>query len=112
MIGTILLDSNNRYVSLEGDLPPRPWFDKEFITKFYKDSRVTPESMLKLPKSIYAVVKGVTTVPSHAISIPELDKCDVLLIVRAKSNLYDGFIFRLDNFKQISKGDIEVWVKQ
>jgi len=112
MVGTILLDSNNRYVSLDGDLPPRPWFDKEFITKFYRDSRVSTESMLKLPKSIQTVVQEVTTFPSHAVSIPELDKCDVLLVVRAKSDLDDGSIFRLDNFKQISKGDIEVWIKQ
>lgn len=111
MIGTILLTNNDMYVKADGSLPARPIFDKELLTAFCKGSRVSVKGYNMLPPSIQAVASMVLKEPDVAITIPELGKASVLIVVRSMELVGAGAKqFRLDKHRLIIKQrDIEIW---
>lgn len=111
MIGTILLTKDNHYVKADGSLPARPDFDKELLTAFCSGSRVSVKGYNMLPPSIQAVTTMVLKEPDIAITIPELGKASVLIVVRSIELVgASAKQFRLDKHRLIIKQrDIEIW---
>ena len=111
MIGTILLTSNDEYVKADGSLPTRPKFDKELLTALCKGSRISFNGYNRLPPSIRSVARKVCKEPDVAITIPELGKASVLIVVRSLELGGAGSKqFRLDKHRLIIKQrDIEIW---
>lgn len=111
MIGTILLTSNDEYVKADGSLPTRPKFDKELLTALCKGSRISFNGYNRLPPSIRSVANAVFKEPYVAITIPELGKASILIVVRSPELVGAGFKrFRFDKHRLIVKQkDIEIW---
>ncbi|ENT7195310.1 hypothetical protein ACE65T_001804 [Campylobacter jejuni] len=109
-VGMILLDQNDRYL-VDGRLPIRPECDKEMLTKFLKNEKVSSSAFIMLPESIAknTIIDDNNYVP---VTIPELGKADILLVNRAFD--IPGFNdkdkhFRLDDFIKV---DLEVYIRK
>ncbi len=110
MVGTILLDMYDNYVDDEGNLPSRPPFDKELLKAVIKGNTVTKDGEALLPDSLLKVAKpNKSIVP---ITIRELANADVLIVVRSNVRLINGKKFRLDNFKRLNKGTIQIYIRK
>ena len=113
MIGTILLDKQDKYVDDFGNLPEREHFDKDFLLNMLKGTNVSQEGYNILPKSMRDVV-SITQDEPFPVTIPEINYLsDLLLVVRSKTLLSNGKVFRLDNFRKLTtQGSIELWVRK
>lgn len=112
MVGTILLDANNHYVDSEGNLPVRPEGDKELLKAIVRDNIVSHKAFEMLPRSIASEAYGpVVTGYEVPITIQELAEANVLIVHRSSVVIEQGKKFRLDNFRQIGKGNPEIWIK-
>lgn len=112
MIGTILLAAGNYYVKADGSLPTRPDFDKDLLTAICKGSSVSIRGYTLLPPSIQEVTSClVFRDPGIAITIPELGKASILIVVRSLELVDEGAKqFRLDKHRLLIKQrDIEIW---
>jgi len=116
-VGILLLSQDDYYVDEEGDLPPRPNFDKELLLALCKGqgclgSRKTLEG---LPRSLkdtaycyelvddYDVNLGIKTLytqPPH-----------MLIVVRSDSYLYAGKLFDIENrfIEKFRSENLELW---
>jgi hypothetical protein len=111
MIGTILLTKDNKYVKADGNLPSRPSFDKELLTALCTGALVSKEGYEMLPPSIRKVIQNVCLHYDTPITIKELGKAEVLIVVRSLE-LVDSTAkeFRLNKHSLIVKQkDIEIW---
>lgn len=112
MLGLILLSQDNTYVKHNGKLPKRPDFDKDLLTHFLHNQTVSYKAWQMLPPSMKAVVKCNDIADSKApVTIRELAATDVLVVIRSKEK-GNGKKFRLDKFIQVTKGEIELWLKK
>lgn len=111
MISTILLADDDTYVK-DGKLPKgRPDWDKELLTALCDEAVVTHKAYDMLPKSIKSKVYAVEGLnPTVGVTIPEIAKSKLLIVVRAGIKSNGGKKFRFDNFKKIVKsGQLEIW---
>jgi len=118
MINTIILSKDGKYIGDNNQLPSRENipYDKELLKAFCKNQIVSEKGINTLPPSIKKIVKKQSLNDEEitmAITIPEIEKySDVLLINRSSENLINGKVFRLDNFKCLTKqGYLEIWLK-
>jgi len=111
MVGAILLDANNYYVDDCGGLPARPEYDKELLKAVCAGQTVSYDGYEMLPNSITQNMGRQGPDYSVPITIRELAEADVLIVVRALNECSGGKRFRLDNFKQIGYGNIEIYIK-
>jgi len=110
IVGTILLTKNNFYTNAAGELPKRPKFDKELLSGLIKGHRVSDEGYGLLPLSMQKLVT-VSEELDMPITIPELAKAELLIVVRSLEELTIGKVFRLDNHKLLVKDRrIELWI--
>lgn len=115
MVNTILLSKDGNYVGPNGELPTRPDYDKELLKAFCANQIVSERGINGLPPSMRKLVRvrkedeNLTL----AVTIPEISEySDVLIVSRSKENLEGGKLFRLDNFKCLTKqGQLEIWIK-
>ena len=110
VVGTILLDINNKYVDDKGDLPVRPVYDKELLAKIIKGKKVSSEGYDMLPPSLRKLV-DLSSYEWCPITIPELAEADVLIVVRSPIAMSKGKVFRLDNFKKYGYGNPEIYIR-
>ena len=108
-VGTILLDQVNNYIDNCGNLPIRPDFDKELLTTLVRGRSVSLAGFNMLPPSIRREINPRADIV--AITIKELDACDVLIVSRSPIMYETGKKFRLDKFKQFGSGNPEIWIK-
>ena len=110
MVGTILLTQDNKYTNKDGNIPSRPFFDKELLGVLCKSGSVSNKGYALLPPSLKKV-----TLPSTNFDIPitirELAEADILIVVRSVELVGAmGKEFRLDKHKLIIKQRaIEIW---
>ena len=126
MIGIVLLSSNGCYVGTQGELPARPWFDKDLLLAICTGANIlcSHNTEKDLPKSVREVantinaqtdLKGVNL----GIATFKANPPDLMLIVISSTRL-DGKDFDIewltDNYKCISKNAhyldaVSVWLK-
>ena len=112
MVGTILLVANNHYVDSEGNLPVRPEGDKALLKAIVRYNIVSHKAFEMLPSSIASEAYGpVVTGYEVPITIQELAEANVLIVHRSSVVIEQGKKFRLANFRQIGKGNPEIWIK-
>ena len=116
IVGTILLDSEDKYTDEVGNMPTSPAMNKVWLKALVKDEIISTQAYGILPKSISKVAKAVTneTEPTTPITIEEIDALsDILIVVRSLSLLENGKKFRFDNFSPVFKTElIEIWVRK
>lgn len=111
MISTILLAEDNTYVK-DGKLPVgRPNWDKDLLEALCTNEYISHAGWNILPRSIKKNANlGIE--PTIGITIPEIAKSKLLLVVRAGNESNGGKKFRFTNFRRIVKtGQIEIWKK-
>jgi len=110
---TLLLDQHDNYVYDDDTLPRRPLWDKELLTAFVKDERLSEAGYNMLPRSI-AMLTTKSEYEPYPITIPEIDGlADIILVTRGKGQPKSGKIFRFDNFRRILAADnLEVWSRK
>jgi len=112
LVGTILLSKDYKYIDENGNLPKRPKFDKQFLATLIKGHKVSEEGYKLLPSSLQKLVM-VDTPITMPITIKELAKSDLLIVVKSPEVLKNGKEFRLDSFKLLRKErTIELWIKK
>lgn len=112
IIGLILLDQQNKYVSAGGKLPARPAFDKNLLTSICDGKQLicTGNTLLDLPPSLkknqISASKG-----DVALSPETIDKyADMIIVSRSMETMKDGNTFRLDKFERlVAIGSLEIW---
>lgn len=110
MIATILLTHQNQYLKSDGTLPARPEHDKKLLRTICTGKVVSKAGYSMLPPSIRKVVT--VGIPEVAITIPEINNADLLIISRSTEEFSGGKVFRLDNFSPIVKDTkLELWSK-
>lgn len=128
MVGVVLLDKNDYYVDHKGDIPTRPWWDKEFITRLAEGRNIvcSPNTLKMIPKSIRDVAASVGTpddMPAgpwqlnFGISTFANDKMWLLFVVRSPdpvSGITSGKKLRLDNFEKVLEifEGLEIWLRR
>jgi hypothetical protein len=117
VVNTILLSQDDCYVDKDGNLPARPYFDKELLYAFCKGQSVSLRGYDMLPPSIQQVVNIVDERHiTAAITIPEIDAhCDILIVVRSNEHFGpdNGKKFMFDKFKPIVlNGGLEIWSRK
>jgi len=102
MIGVVLLSADGYYVGENGQLPARPWFDKNLLLAIVKGNvcLASPNTLAGLPKSILAAAKEVTTEAKDVtvnlgIATFRSNPPDLLLVVRSEYFLGKGKRFDL-----------------
>ena len=111
IVGTILLTQNDEYVDKDGNLPTRPSFDKAFITGLYRGKSVSKVGLKLLPPSIKKVLN--LNGEFMPVSIRELAKADMLIVIRSSDFINNGLKFRFTEFIQILKlKEIELWIRK
>lgn len=111
MIGTILLDQEDRYL-IDGTLPKRPVYDKQLLAELINTHYITPEGGAILPTSLKATARfNKAGRGMLGIRIQEVAESSVLLVSRtrdARKGSYDKK-FRLDNFVKLE--GVEIWLR-
>ena len=108
-IGTILLSQDDKYVNADGTLPFRPAFDKQFLTDLLFSTSVSREGYHMLPPSIQKNCYRSSS-PDVAITIRELGRAHLLIVIRSPVAAARGKVFRLDDFTCILKDSkLELW---
>ena len=112
MVGTILLSKDDKYVDDLGNLPKRPTGDKELLQGLLSGQIVSPEGYKLLPPSLQAVcMKNPYQFPTFPVTIPEIDKCYLLIVSRSPEAIEGGKVFRLNGFRCILKDrKVELWI--
>ena len=105
VVSSILLSRNGCYVDEDGNLPPRPSFDKAFLAALVRGQHISDSAYLMLPSSMRDTTFSATNAgvePEIGITIPEIaGLTDLLIVVRNSQNLSSGKKFRLDAFDLI-----------
>ena len=113
LVGTILLDLNDKYIDCDNALPVRPDFDKELLKSVVSKGFVSMRGLAILPPSIQREANYKTSeVPNIAVNISELGRADILIVSRSPKVLKGGKRFRLDKFKQIGDGNPQIYIKK
>lgn len=114
ILGTILLDTEDNYISFDGKLPKRPQYDKELLATLVAKNTISKEGYNLLPKSMREVATVTEKEPTLPITIVEIDALtDLLLVSRSYSNVKLGKKFRLNKFEQIAKsGRFEIYKRK
>jgi len=112
MIGTILLSKDDKYVDDLGNLPKRPAGDKELLMGLLSAQIVSPRGYKMLPPSLQAVcMNDLYKFPTFPVTIPEIDKCTLLIVSRSPEAIEGGKVFRLNGFRCILKDrKVELWI--
>jgi len=109
-IGTILLNKDDKYIKGDGNLPHRPKHDKYLLSNLVaKEAIVSDKGYSLLPPTMQKLC--IVGDSNLAITIPELNSCDLLIISRSTEVFEGGKPFRLDNFKCLVKDRrLELWI--
>jgi len=108
-LGVVLLSKNNKYIGEQGQLPARPSWDKDFITRLIKGKRVlcSKETLNSLPKSILKSAYFTTSCEAEYDINFGIDtfkqKPDLLIVVRSNDDLDGGYEFRLSGYELLVK---------
>jgi len=118
MIGMILLTDNDEYL-INGELPPRPIYDKELLHAFCYGQRLSDNALKILPNSIKnnSMKYENNGCPQPiGITIPEIANSNLIIVIRSPYTCNENDVtrkFRFDNHKCItSQGNTELWVKK
>lgn len=112
LIGTLLLDAENRYIDeFEGNLPTRPSWDKELLTRICNAGTISVLGALNLPASIVENSTMVMTNYTVATAIREIAVADIIIVTRSEFLCSGNKKFRFDNYKQFGSGNPEIWIK-
>ena len=114
ILGTLKLDSEDRYVYVDRTLPTGPSWDKELLKAFISCNVISEEGKEILPPSLQKIAYSdklgfhETTL---AIKISEIAAfADILIVTRVSSKPLQGDKFRFDNFEMIvATGQLEIW---
>lgn len=102
MIGTVLLSLDGYYVGLNGELPTRPWFDKQLLLAIVKGNKCVGSSatILDLPNSVTDAAKGVSSnnidgTATVNLGIATFKSCppDIMLVTVSSKKLSGGKAF-------------------
>ena len=111
ILGTLKLDSEDRYVYVDGTLPTGPTWDKELLKAFIACNKISGEGYDILPPSLMRESEVSAYSMTLAIKISEIAAfADMLIVTRVSSKPLQGSKFRFDNFEMIvATGMLEVW---
>lgn len=115
VVGILLLDQNDNYVTETGALPPRPAFDKRLLTNLVRRQRplVSENTLKDLPPSIVNIMDLSRGRPDVALSPAEIDKEAHLLIISRSRIAGQGKKFRMDKFQRfVIQGSLELWIRR
>ena len=111
--GILLLSKNGCYVDMEGRLPSRPKFDKDFLLAMVKGKRclASVATFQALPLSIVNASASITSNPEAKWDInlgiatygSDAGLPDVMFIVKSDEELENGIKFRFDKFELLYK---------
>ncbi len=102
MIGTVLLSLDGYYVGPNGELPARPWFDKQLLLAIVKGNKCVGSSatIVDLPNSVTDAAKGVSSnnidgTATVNLGIATFKSCppDVMLVTVSSKALGGGKAF-------------------
>ena len=103
MIGIVLLSADGYYVGLNGELPKRPWFDKDLLLALCKGMNVlcSPNTEKDLPTSVVKAANIIDTNPHHksvnlGISTFRSNPPDIMIVVQNSQFLGEGKKFDRD----------------
>lgn len=130
MIGTVLLSLDGYYVGPNGELPARPWFDKQLLLAIVKGNKCVGSSatIVDLPNSVTDAAKGVSSnnidgTATVNLGIATFKSCppDVMLVTISSKALGGGKAFDTNwlvtNYECVSNGGITpgcvaVWLRK
>ncbi len=114
IFGTILLDTNDNYVGLNGKLPARPQYDKKLLHTLVEKNTISHQGYELLPNSMKAIATLTHGEPTLPITIEEIDGLtDLLLVSRSYQPVVKGKRFRLDRFERIAtSGRFEIYTRR
>ena len=113
IIGTLILDLQDRYVSDDGRLPTRPNFDKVWLSAMVENSLISKEGFDTLPLGMQKLATITHGRPTLCITIPEIGTlANILIVTRSYEAMPDGKVFRLEAFEEIAKSGQFVMYKR
>lgn len=127
MIGMVLLSIDNYYLGPNGELPARPYFDKDLLLALCKGMNVlcSPNTEKDLPKSVFNAANTVNSVAhlkdvNLGIATFKTNPPDIMLVVHGHNWLHEGKPFDdawlQDNYKCVSGNEgkvnvVSVWLR-